>query len=262
MAQPMLLRRGAGGARPHPGRWGFVLAVLVVALLVAVPAAGAGTLDQSQPVIGNGSAFVSSNVSTAQTFTSGLTGRLDQVDLAVSRAGAPVILPLTIQIRTTSGGVPSTTSLATANLPGASIPVAFTPPGFLSVALAPSVPVTAGVQYAIVLSSGTCGFSNCFHWGFPPGTNPYAGGAALQSPSGGPWAATGFLTNSDLAFKTYVAQAPATKAECKKGGWKHFTNPRFKNQGQCIAYVNHHNGKGKDDASSGGTKGGKGKKHK
>jgi len=222
--------------------------------------AGAGTLDQSQPVIGNGSAFVSSFVSTAQTFTSGLTGRLDQVDLAVSRAGAPVTLPLTIQIRTASGGVPSATILATVNLPAASIPIASTP-AFLSVAVAPSVPNTAGVQYAIVLSSGNCGFSNCFHWGFP-GTNPYAGGAALQSQSGGPWAATGFLTNSDLAFKTYVAQAPATKAECKKGGWKHFVNPRFKNQGQCIAYVNHHNGKGKDDASSGGTKGGKGKKNK
>ena len=260
MARPMLLRRGTGGARPHPGRWAFVVAVLASALVVAVPMAGAGTLDQSQPVIGNGSAFVSSFVSTAQTFTSGLTGRLDQVDLAVSRAGAPVTLPLTIQIRTASGGVPSATILATVNLPAASIPIASTP-AFLSVALAPSVPVTAGVQYAIVLSSGNCGFSNCFHWGFP-GTNPYAGGAALQSQSGGPWAATGFLTNSDLAFKTYVAQAPATKAECKKGGWKHFVNPRFKNQGRCIAYVNHHNGKGKDDASSGGTKGGKGKKNK
>lgn len=261
MARPMLLRRDAGGARPHPGRWGLVLAVLVVALLVAVPAAGAGTLDQSQPVIGNGSAFVSSSVSTAQTFTSGLTGRLDQVDLAVSRVGAPTTLPLTIQIRTTSGGVPSAAILATANLPGASIPLASLP-GFLSVALAPSVPVTAGVQYAIVLSSGSCAFVNCFHWGFPPGTNAYAAGAALQSVSGGPWGASGLLTNSDLAFKTYVAQAPATKAECKKGGWKHFVNPRFRNQGQCIAYVNHHNGKGKDDASSGGTKAGKGKKNR
>ena len=259
MARPMLLRRGSGGARPHPGRWGLVVAVLACAHLVAVPAAGAGTLDQSQPVIGNASAFVSSHVSTAQTFTSGLTGRLDQLDLAVSRAGAPVTLPLTIQIRTTSGGVPSATILATANLPGASIPIA-SPPGFLSVALAPSVPVTAGVQYAIVLSSGDCGFLNCFHWAFPPGTNAYAAGAGFQSLSGGPWGATGFLTNSDLAFKTYVAEAPATKAECKKGGWKHFVNPRFKNQGRCIAYVNHHNGKGKDDASSGGAKGGKGKK--
>ena len=209
-------------------------------------------------MIGNASAFVSSHVSTAQTFTSGLTGRLDQLDLAVSRAGAPVTLPLTIQIRTTSGGVPSATILATANLPGASIPIA-SPPGFLSVALAPSVPVTTGVQYAIVLSSGDCGFSELLPLGVPARHERLCGGSGLSNPFR---RAVGsrFLGNSDLAFKTYVAQAPATKAECKKGGWKHFVNPRFKNQGRCIAYVNHHNGKGKDDANSGGAKGGKGKK--
>ena len=26
---------------------------------------------------------------------------------------------------------------------------------------------------------------------------------------------------------------------CKKGGWKDFTNPTFKNQGQCVKYVIH-----------------------
>ena len=25
------------------------------------------------------------------------------------------------------------------------------------------------------------------------------------------------------------------KADCKKGGWKTFTDPKFKNQGQCVA---------------------------
>jgi len=34
--------------------------------------------------------------------------------------------------------------------------------------------------------------------------------------------------------------APTAKAQCKKGGWKTFTDPSFKNQGQCVAYVNHH----------------------
>jgi hypothetical protein len=38
---------------------------------------------------------------------------------------------------------------------------------------------------------------------------------------------------------------PTTKASCKKGGWKTFTNPSFKNQGQCVAYVNHHSSHGK-----------------
>jgi hypothetical protein len=30
---------------------------------------------------------------------------------------------------------------------------------------------------------------------------------------------------------------PVSKEECKRGGWRNF--PQFKNQGQCIAFVNH-----------------------
>jgi hypothetical protein len=29
------------------------------------------------------------------------------------------------------------------------------------------------------------------------------------------------------------------KALCKKGGWKHFPGKTFKNQGQCIKFLNH-----------------------
>ena len=35
------------------------------------------------------------------------------------------------------------------------------------------------------------------------------------------------------------------KEQCKKDGWKTFTDPTFKNQGQCVSYVEHLN---KDDA--------------
>lgn len=30
-----------------------------------------------------------------------------------------------------------------------------------------------------------------------------------------------------------------SKDECKKDGWKNFTHPEFKNQGECVAYYNH-----------------------
>ena len=30
---------------------------------------------------------------------------------------------------------------------------------------------------------------------------------------------------------------PALEEDCKNGGWRNF--PQFKNQGQCIAFVNH-----------------------
>lgn len=33
---------------------------------------------------------------------------------------------------------------------------------------------------------------------------------------------------------------PADKDACKKGGWATFNNPSFRNQGQCVSWVNHH----------------------
>jgi hypothetical protein len=33
---------------------------------------------------------------------------------------------------------------------------------------------------------------------------------------------------------------PKSESACKKGGWKHFTNPSFRNQGQCISYAARH----------------------
>lgn len=36
-----------------------------------------------------------------------------------------------------------------------------------------------------------------------------------------------------------VVTAPTTKMQCKENGWKTFTNPTFKNQGQCVSHVVH-----------------------
>jgi hypothetical protein len=33
---------------------------------------------------------------------------------------------------------------------------------------------------------------------------------------------------------------PTAKSQCKKGGWRNFTSPKFKNQGQCVAGYEHH----------------------
>jgi len=42
-----------------------------------------------------------------------------------------------------------------------------------------------------------------------------------------------------------VTGPPTSKNACKHGGWKSFTNPSFKNQGQCVSYVAHHTKHGK-----------------
>jgi hypothetical protein len=47
---------------------------------------------------------------------------------------------------------------------------------------------------------------------------------------------------SNIAFngQTQVPVAgPTTKDQCKHGGWKTFTSPSFKNQGQCVSWFEH-----------------------
>ena len=55
------------------------------------------------------------------------------------------------------------------------------------------------------------------------------------------------LTNITFNGVTQVPAVgpPTNKNQCKHGGWKSFTNPTFKNQGQCVAFVVHHTQHGK-----------------
>ncbi len=45
---------------------------------------------------------------------------------------------------------------------------------------------------------------------------------------------------SVATVKVTVNNTPDTKNECKDGGWRNFTKPAFRNQGQCVSYVQHH----------------------
>ena len=144
-------------ARP-PGRAALaLLAVLLAAALATQPAAAQTPprqLDQSQ----TGQAFLvgaHSNNRPFQTFTAGLTGGLDQVDLPLAWLNTVGAGTVTISIVTVGvGGVPTTTALASTTVPAASLPV-FTglPIPFTSFALSPAAPVVAGTQYAIRVSA-------------------------------------------------------------------------------------------------------------
>jgi hypothetical protein len=41
-----------------------------------------------------------------------------------------------------------------------------------------------------------------------------------------------------VEFQTDVLERPTNKDQCKNNGWQTFTNPTFKNQGDCIQFVN------------------------
>lgn len=273
MATRALLRRDACGGRSFPlsrprmrRRAALVLALFVSAVVIAIgPSAGAGVIDQSQPVVINTVVDVWDSDYSAQTFTNGITGALDQVDLPVARRAAPGSYPtyFLVDIWALSGGEPIGPPLARGRVPTTIVPLRGpAPPGFLSVRFNPPVPVIAGVGYAIVLPELECfvGYHDCFGWYVGPPGDPYPAGSGFTSRDAGvTWTPLSVLGSTDFAFKTYVASRPTSKQQCKKGGWRRFTNPSFKNQGQCVKFVNHQakagKGKGADEKGKGKKKG-------
>ena len=263
MAKRVPLRRNAFGIRP---RATLVSALFVLAaLMVTVPLAGAGILDQSQPVVTNTVVNTWDSDYSAQTFTSGITGGLDRVDLPVAHGvvGANPLVPFIVEIWPLSGGTPRKgPALASASILKTSLPLrGATPPGFSTIRFVPPAPVTAGVRYAIVLPElANCGAGDheCFGWYAGPAGDPYPAGAGFTSRDAGvTWTPLSTGSSTDFAFKTYVTPPRFAKEQCKKGGWRRFADPSFKNQGQCVKFVKHHGAKsseGKDDDKSPGKK--------
>jgi hypothetical protein len=97
----------------------WLLVVVVGGVLLTLPVgssgATAGTLDQSQTNASGGvEALIGPSELMAQTFTAGITGQLDQVDLLLDRTGSPG--SLIVEIRTVSEGLPTSTVLASATV--------------------------------------------------------------------------------------------------------------------------------------------------
>jgi hypothetical protein len=197
----------------------LVSAACAALLLGATASASAGTLDQQQTASNVDGALLSTQ-SLAQTFTAGISGGLDQVDLNFRKAGTSP--DVTVEIRDVSTGQPGTAVLATATVPGSAIA---TTAAFIPAIFATPAAVTAGMQYAIVAySPGASGNSGGVT--YQSGGNLYMGGSMFTSsqplPPGAPW---NTLVNSDLAFKTYVTPPPPpppantgqpAKKKCKK----------------------------------------------
>ena len=183
----------------------LIMAVAAAAALIPAAGASAGTLDQQQTISNFGGLQVDSTHSKAQTFTAGLTGLLDQVDLALS-GGIDATTPLTVQIRDGSATAPGNTVLASASVPTSAVtgsesfvPITFTSPAS----------VTVGTQYSIVALTND---SSSWFWyaGQAAPDSAYVGGKLYGSPNGppgsGPWSEGNPF--ADFEFKTYVAPPP------------------------------------------------------
>jgi hypothetical protein len=46
------------------------------------------------------------------------------------------------------------------------------------------------------------------------------------------------VTFNDTTYDFEVGKRPTSKDQCKDGGWQTFNDPAFKNQGDCVSYVN------------------------
>jgi hypothetical protein len=200
------------GQRPGScRRWWLSVALVALGVLALAPAgASAQTLDQQQPSFAGGGEPVTGpdrgDDSAAQTFTAGLSGTLERVDLALSQASTPSVGPLTVEIRNVdASGAPGTTVLASAEVPQPDVPTGGSQAlAFVEVPFDSPAAVAAGSQYAIVAYTGGFDF---YQWGRAL-ADLYAGGSAFDSFQSPP--ATWTVRPFDMAFKTYVAPADTT----------------------------------------------------
>ena len=196
----------------------------VAAALMAVLAGGAtaGTLDQMQARFGSAKGLVGTwddsagtPILQSQSFTSGLTGKLDQVDLPLRAVGNPR-RDLTVEIRTVADGAPTTTVLASTVVPQAAVPAFFGPESdfttfsFKPVVFASPASVRRGTSYAIVLvatgAAPTIYTPNRYEWA-GVSTDEYPAGKHMSG-VGTTWLDDG--SPVDLAFTTWVTTTTPT----------------------------------------------------
>ena len=217
--------------RRAAGRGVFGRAALVATALFALAAPGAalatGTLDQESTAFGSARALIGTHengpdVRQAQTFRAGASGSLDQVDLPIRVVGDPGVA-LTVEIRALDGdGFPAavlgSATVQQADVPACNDPACidksptgdFTTFVFTSVALSTPATVSAGTDYAIVLSATGAQLdiygdmidreANRYEWAGTSDDSAYADGTGLGS-TGGVWGPS----NADKAFRTFVS---------------------------------------------------------
>ncbi|HEX7133540.1 MAG TPA: Ig-like domain-containing protein [Iamia sp.] len=140
----------------------------------------------------------------AQTFTAGITGELDEVTLRLWQDSEP--LPLEVEIRTLSAGVPTTTVLGSGSVDWTEVDVwdgsyqETHPTPSLDVELDVPASVTAGTEYALVLRSEATNGT----W-LPGLVEPTYPGTLLLNTEGSTWWP---MNDYDMWFRTWVVPAP------------------------------------------------------
>ncbi len=216
MTVRVLMRMAAKSRGRRPAQVALVAFVgLVLSGFLTIASADPITLDQTSPPSAFDAIGCCIGSDLGQTFTVGMTGMLHTVAL-------PLVIPqgeaypfpgqMTLEIRTTLGGLPSDLILAQAVLPNSSIqpPRAFSFNVFFN---GLDVPVVAGQQLAIVLRTDPNNPQN-FGWVIDR-SGPYAGGRPYRrnlDGQGSPWEDISSFTG-DMAFATFVEPSLAPVPE-------------------------------------------------
>jgi hypothetical protein len=167
------------------GSLGLALAAgLTLAFSVGAQAV-TDVVDQSQTLT-----FSAESVGQdAQTFTAGITGRIDRVSLYSAGAAFG-----TVQIQTVTGTFPAGAVLGTNSFGGSYVK------GFHDFTFAPAIPITAGSRYAIVVKSVG---RSVLTWYTSGGIDNYSGGQGYIGCLGCTWI-TDPRFGADFAFQTWV----------------------------------------------------------
>ena len=176
------------------------VSAIAVAVVIGVmsPAQAASTLDQDI-------AFSTSDCNTevysgqgmGQTFTAGLSGPLTSVEVFLVDSSSSGSEPgLTLALASTSSGLPVGVALAASTIPDSDVPSV---PGVVTVTFSSPATVTAGEQYAILITTSET--NNNYKW-CGDGDDTYSGGMDLDDRTGGPnWRQLG---DADMSLRTYV----------------------------------------------------------
>jgi subtilase family serine protease len=164
---------------------------------LSIASGGTETLDQQQTTLSSSGNAITSTTWEAQTFVPALSGTLTRLDVALFCSGCSGTNPaITLEIRTTSGGLPTNTVLATTTIPGFSNGAAL----FYSSTFGSPATLASGTTYAYVLrlaadrTAGTYAAQRS-------NNNRYAGGAQVTSTtSGSVWT----VQSTDLGFLTFM----------------------------------------------------------
>lgn len=193
-------------------------AALLFFVLIIGGTSQAGILDQSQEQVFNYGLNVCNEMAFAQTFTAGLSGQLERVDISLQNIFGPDLYPITVSIVELDGGAPGNSVLGYVYSDELV-------EGFNSFEFLPkSVFLTLGTQYALMVSNDDPEAPNGDTWG--PSTqwhctpldhteDLYAGGELwvtidgqwVQEEPGGNGAK---LYDMDAVFKTYMVPEPAS----------------------------------------------------